>query len=805
MNLLTGRLFWLILAAALAMPGALRAQQSEVEAPPAQRETLAHQIEALAWMALDSQGTPRSDQLDRAQVLLDLATSLWPGEPDRWLLQAELAGVMQNAQARAEALQNYLRLIPSDDATQLDLIMLKLDEFPTLDERLTRVETILRSGSGQRLTPALRSRLASYAAVATQELGKPDRYKSWLGEAVRLDPTNAQAAEQLYRLAVENKADSGRIGSAAANLVVAAPASPTARINLAEILLKQAAYGPSASQYEAARQLAVEPLPREVFGGMVIAMGAGGDAAGALDLLRALEAPIDTSEQGMTAAPATPSADQPVLPPNLELVRLVLLSDSGRTEAASQSLARIERSILAQEPTPRAWAELALSASVAGLRLEETPTWLDRAGEEDSAAVARGWVALQRGDEAAARRILTPVAKQRGLAALGVALLEQDPTAKALALNQVIHAWPTDVAAVLASRKLWSLGKPVEPKPAGRVIASYMENFPGHLWKPALRVSPWIGMKIETSGGRFGYLEPIPVTLSLRNSAQMPIALESGQAAPTQVVLQVVPGLQGRAIAALPLRVLDMQRRLRLEPGESVEVRTRLDSAALAIMTGETPVQTLSVDATAILGPRALPSGGVTPAPVGALTWLNAVEIRGASVTPESVAAQIESARSGSGVARLRALAWLGQVVEKMPEDTVDAEELRRQIADVVNELYPQLNTVEQAWAVRFAGRPEQGESRFTRVLDLAARSDDPLVRITYLATHVAESESPQINAALRHANPQIRRFAEALKIGLAADAAARDAASQNPEQLGGGLTGPSSFDESSFEMAPAE
>jgi len=53
----------------------------------------------------------------------------------------------------------------------------------------------------------------------------------------------------------------------------------------------------------------------------------------------------------------------------------------------------------------------------------------------------------------------------------------------------------------------------------------------------------------------------------------------------------------------------------------------------------------------------------------------------------------------------------------------------------------------------------------FAQIIEVARRSDDPMVRISYLTTKVFDPKSPDIDAAIRHSNPQISQYAKELRV----------------------------------------
>ena len=105
-------------------------------------------------------------------------------------------------------------------------------------------------------------------------------------------------------------------------------------------------------------------------------------------------------------------------------------------------------------------------------------------------------------------------------------------------------------------------------------------------------------------------------------------------------------------------------------------------------------------------------------------------------------------------------------------------------MVEAVIERFPNLDPMAQAMVVRFMIPTEDSQQRFARIHALAQRSDDALVRITYLATQVAEPDSPVIDAALRDGNEDVAAFAQGLRAALE-QASAESAAASPAGQAG--------------------
>ncbi len=773
---------------------AVPADQQSSANDVAARRLLADQLMVLMSQTLAGQDKPRPDQLQRAQVLLDMALTLNPHEAGRWRLRAELAKLMSDPRGRQNALRQYVKLEPKDDAAQLQLIYSHLDAVQTLEKRLQQVEVILKSRSGRQFSRPLRSRLATYAAKAANELGQRDLFTVWLQQALSLDPANTQAAAMAYHLALQQGASVAPLGTTAINRVAAAPANPQARLDLAEILLSQGVYRRAADQYEIAHTLALQPLPNDAYANWALCRAALGEDAQALSMLEQLESkPTDQSAEG-----------QGRLPASLELLRLTILqSAQQQSQAAETSYQRLRAQL--RQPLERATQAHAeqqgdnaqAAASVAVLQAKADVAWAALLFDHDVDAAAnlvrdlaeavhngengpvadrlqrlQGWLALRRGQMDQARQILEKQSANDVFATLGLAEAALNPENRLRWLNKTLEQSPGSLAGLLAARQLRHDHMPINLTRTGTLLLARMDDHPGHLWKPALTISPWVDFTLSVQPGTLDYLEPLHAELTIRNASQMPLALETNEGVPTRVLLAVSPKIEGQTLKQPQPLVVDIDRRLTLGVGESMNVPVRLDRDESGTVLAHQPFDTVTLDVTAVLGPR-LTRGGFTPVPEGGTARARAIEVRGQAVTQTNIEQWIQAVQHGDTTASMHALARLTQVLGHLPAD-LDNAQMRQRIGEAVNEAFVREGPLGRAWVARFVPDTDQTRELFNDVIHRLQRSDEPLVRIVYMITHVKDKNDPLLTASLRHDNRTIRAFAEALRTGLTAETKAQ-------------------------------
>ncbi|MFN0012881.1 MAG: hypothetical protein ACKVS8_14705 [Phycisphaerales bacterium] len=134
-----------------------------------------------------------------AAELLEIARSLAPDDQEilRFLIEAEMQAGRGD---RVDVLtRDLLRLDPADTVAQLSLITARVLRLQSADERLVALEGLL-GPRGEGLDPSVRSRLALDAALLLRERADAKGFAARVREAIRLDPTNRDAASLLVAL-----------------------------------------------------------------------------------------------------------------------------------------------------------------------------------------------------------------------------------------------------------------------------------------------------------------------------------------------------------------------------------------------------------------------------------------------------------------------------------------------------------------------------------------------------------------------------------------------------------------------------
>jgi len=767
-------------------PNVVQAQSQSFPDAASTEQMLADQLIAMAWMAFGREAQPRPDQLQRARVLLDMAAELSPDDEGMWELRVALGHGLQDQSYQIDALTNYLRLQPKDDVAQLQLIQAQLSSIESLDIYLAKLERMLRAEGGEGILSApLRSRLASMAAQSAQEIGDPKRSAGWLGYALKLDPVNPDAARMIYQLALDRGGSARQQGAALVNLLKASPIDPGVRASLANLLMQEAVYTQALEQYGVAMTLVPMQARMEMMTQYALCLIAADEEDQVQPLLLELQLFLKQMQDAQNPAvvdetldDAEPEAisldDLPGLPPSLEMARLILM-EKVNPVAAADAFERMKAAsgvIEDAEERQELLDQLIWVGAVFGQGTEWVQGRINQLeAEDETGRLASGWLALRRGETAAAVEMFESLGEDNYFARLGLASLpDLDEEAKAQAYQEIIWDSPSSMAAVVCAHRLNKMRVSITPTSQGVPLRSLVDDVPKQMWTPAFSVSPWIRMKMTATPGSFGFLQPMRARVNMFNATRFPLALGPGGAMTPVLMVSCSPSMRNEPMGPLSPTFFSLGRRLTLPPGEGITIDVRLDRFHLGQLTAQYPTEPVTFSATGILDPRAQADGSILPGSMGGVSSVSSLMARGTQATPSNLQLWIKDVDSTDSTSQALAIARL-LAVAGQPAESTEALELRDKVRDTISQRYPNFDRLLQAWTVRFMLPDEEGDPVSQRVIDLAQRSDDPLVRIVYLVMNVDAVDAPALTDAIRHDNPTIRSFAEAMRTGFEEDA----------------------------------
>ncbi len=739
-------------------PGGALAQSSDEEA--SLDRLVGDRLVLYALQYLEGDGEVLDFQLEMAEMLFNQALLFSPEDIDLWRLKADLAAARQDWDARQRALRTVLRLDPSDDGTRLDLIYLLLEGIQTLDARLARVESLLMGERAEELSRPLRSRLAVYAAAAARELGDQTKFARWLRAAAQLDPANDSAMRMMLDYAIEQGSGLATLGAVTMQLVAAAPLDRGARVELGLLFLQTGCYERAIGQLILASQLSTGPLPPEVVSSVILAQLATGDVAGASTTLDRMQVtyyagPLDEEEQ------PTPGA----LPLSLEVLRLASLIN-GDEAAALASYERIARELIGQGTVESLAALGRITAMLA-------PAQIDRSGllaglqevAPDVASLVQATIDLGEGRLEAARDRLVLITATEPMADVVLATMPgvSDERARRL-FARAVSAGPEDLAAILAGMLHQArFGEVVRPSRDGERLLELMGRYPSQLWQLDTSFRSWTDVDLRVhEGGSFELLDPMPATLVVSNLTGLPMTFGgSGGAVSDVVMMSFSVSVLGRPYANLPPMIVDVDRRITLDGGRSIEIPINLRQSMLAGLTADNPFTTVFVDMSVVLDPRPTRFGGISAGPLGAVDNERGVVIRSVPPTSERldewIAGMGDLSTADEVLAGLRVMGCATQgLVRGLTED-----EVGRAAGELI-QAYLQAGPKAQTYLIMAMSSVERSNRLLRPILEDAANSDVPIVRMGYLLRHVGSAADVSLRDSLDSEDESLRRFAAA-------------------------------------------
>ncbi|MEM7627260.1 MAG: hypothetical protein AAF333_16815 [Planctomycetota bacterium] len=709
----------------------------------------------------------RPDQITRAEILLDLATELSPDDAELWAMRANLALQAEDPAARLAALRRYVELRPQDDAYHLDLIIGELADVETLDGRLAILEDHIDRAQAEGYTDPLRSRLASAAAAIARELDDNERFLKNLKIAVRADSANGEAAALTFQLAKERNAPPVKAAAAAINLVRSSPLASESRLVMAQSLSEVAVFDRACEQFEVATRLPRTELLPEAFlmtwARCLIADGQKGRA-------EQLFAQIDRIYSGVPIVDDTgetiPAEPKPI-PIEVHLMKRVLWGESPRGQKAYEAAVEAIQGLI-DSGDSGATLELAWVMALFGPDTESVADLLSGQDQDDPRYHrATGFVYMREGAERWARDAFESVASEDDIAAYGLALLQgRDDAGRARFLREVVHSSPDRFGGLLAAHQLHEMRREVLPGSEGQRIIDAMNRLPIGLWRYDTQRNPWVTIRASFDELRTQYLQPIHATLVLQNAMSIALPVNPQVGLGKTALVSVAAYSGGQGIGQLPPVVMDLGRRLTLEPNERWEIKQRIDLSIFGLFLLANSPSTLTYNTTFMVSPQTAPNGGLTAGPLGGIDTVRSVQAFVPGYSEANLNLWADLAQNGDGQSQFAALALLSRVGEGLTQSEIDPQ-LSRRCIDAVNQTFENSGPVARAWILSMLPPQDNNRSEFQTVLDLAQRSDDPLVRIVYLSNQVREPDGRPITTAIRDGSPRVQRFAEALREAL--------------------------------------
>ncbi len=792
----------------------LQALESRAGVSQTSAQLLADQLVILARRAASMEGEHAQV---RTRMLLEQAIALTP--EDLEIHRLRLWHLRENADedpaALRQALESYCPMAPDDEAARLELINLQMADLQTTAERIAFLTKHLDATGRDEPGDAMKSRLASMIAAIANEQGDRKLYLKHLHQAMTLDHSNKHA----FLMALEEirKHKSGLLNHGIGWLAVirSDPVDPAARLALASILLQLREYNGAARQYEAVRNMSAISADPNFWGQWAICLASQGDARSALAMLRELEEYMHMKAQQEAAqkaaeeaaareddpfappTPETPPAPEPVkvsLPVDLQLLQILMHHQLNNHEMVRSIYGVMRKQLDEKLALERkrfdadvVWWSLFVDEGLGegGIDLNEAISVLEQELGADAPAIVRirAWKLMREDARAAARKVLTAHAEEHQFAVYGLALLEEDEgnTSEAVRFYRLaVQMRPDSPLGMCAAMEMHRLKEAIVPDPAAAKLLLALASWPGRVVVPPRGGAGFVDFKMSVKPETVNYLDPIPATITIRNTTDLALSIGDDGVIPAQVWLSVSISREGQSLGRDVL-VANIGRRLRLLPNESIEIETRLDRATFGMTLAAQPLAQFGLDVRLVHVQPLERDAQLAPNYLGSTTSVFGLSRRTVPMAYGHVPVLTAAAESNSPTRRMRALALLCRLASlPVPEDNQQAREANQAAASFIERSYRPLNSRMKAWVVRFL--PVEREP-YREIFVNLTQSSDLLPWIMGLEIHVAELEDPLLQRAIDNQNPAVKRYATAFRQSLEALIKAREEAERAREE----------------------
>jgi hypothetical protein len=602
----------------------LPAQAQPLAAKPAQQATLSEQ---------------QLDQLIAARiyrtVVLDLRAATSPGSTDYAIAQAALQHARVFAPQNAElvralisaayaasddaSVQEYtkdlVRLDTSDTVAQLRLISSRIRSLQTVDQRIAAYDRLLGS-DGDKLDASVRSRLALDAALLAREMGNDESFVNRLKLAVQLDASNKDAALLAMSFASQ-QADPRARFELLSNLLLSDPLDPAVHLQVRDELAQGGAFVQAERFHNIAlRSNPAGPGPAEQLEGLCLAWRTTGASTALAELNKLLAIAKDQQRRALEASGDASTSDlrspeEVRLPIELDELRVAAAANANDQEALIAAMTDLaashaEQSQLMRDPVRRGPMDEAEALDLALQHDIEAAAWRMLTGVEgkptaealntlidslpekaDDARVPtlRALAAYALGDDVGTVTLTQGVTidEPYKMLARGLALTRIKGKSKegAQLLREIDRAMPLTALGAWAGSRATAADITSSHAEAA-TLGSLARGIP--LWVDAMAQKPGVFQMLTVDHDRMraSATDVVSLNARIKNVTNVPLALGEEKTLGSRVALtprlEVTPPELALLIQG---EVIELDRRLRLMPGEELSISVMRPEAGL--------------------------------------------------------------------------------------------------------------------------------------------------------------------------------------------------------------------------------
>lgn len=784
-------------------------------AGPVTPEEVGAALVRTATLDLGMRISPLAEDYEIAGAALWLAGSMRPNDAETARLLAAAAWSAGDREMLLEATRQVVRLDPADTVAQLRLISANINARQTVEQRLEAYERFL-GPAGRTLDASVRSRLALDAALLMREVGDNAGFERRLRDSVDLDPTNKDAVSLATRTFGTDDAAVTELAAWQTRLLYADPLDPHVHFTLARICSGQGALD-SAERFLAN---AVR-LFRVVFGETPtslreIELAFMWHRRGAPAVLETLNPPLrDAREQAaalieMRRAAGEPTSDLPTpdklrYDPGIDRIRLLAAHSVGDDETVESALFDLGANtsetlqklgeMLSQQGVDVGQVVLEMirvfsEFQVTRLMVQRDPQLVREQidgffgpipGALELLQPLQAWIAYAEKDYIRALDLVgqpRPGTNDDMLVALAYDRLGDTDRAVPIYMQ---YARQSGVNAYggMARARLKQLGREQEIiSSAGRQLETAFARVPAWIDRMTMDPRSFMMLQAEVVSATVGPLEPSKIRVRLRNAGAIPLGLGASRPIGSRILIGPRPISRLADFAGAPTpKVLEFDRRLRLEPLQDLEVEIEADSAYTSWLREVNAHVSLRDRYRVVQSFQPSPRGGLINAPLALVTESSIIQRLVLELAREGVE-RIESTIASGEPAGLRPaiVATMSRMIAPAQGLALTDAEQRR---------------LASAWTARFADSSQDeralmllklphgrqvpamlafDEAVIDTVLEEAARRGgavDGGVLIAAMMTRVTDPENAVFGLAGQSDDPRIRRLADRLRARL--------------------------------------
>lgn len=765
------------------------------------REFAARSLARSVIVQLRSIAEPTARDFRIAAHMLERAREIapWEGEIARRVVDAwESAGEWDRAM---KATAEVVRLDPLDTVAQLRLLSGRISRMQTIEERLETYDRLLGEG-GSRLDPSVRSRLALDAALLLREVGDERGFLDRLTQATTLDSTNKDAAAMAASYFLERSSDPlGRV-EMMVNVVLADPTDESAHLNLSRELRAHGAYSQAERFFDLGASLIFQKegaiAPELQVEGLLTRWLSNGSEALIAELSE-LESALRARRRGEIAAAQAAGQDpgEPLekfrMPWDLETLRMAASLAVGRDDAARASVRNIGTQLeeeiarfLAAGAGTEGGRALPPSALMSLVELMWMQLWADQnigaatqaytqasameLLDEDAIARFGGWLELRRGNLEAAEELLSPLARLDPRARLGLAQIAEKRGDMEKAASHyayvALRQGGTLLGAYAKERIRTILPQPLLPTETAERLERYCVSVPEWIDRMVADPRSYLALSLEHPSESATVLDPVMLRVTLRNVGRAPVSLGLQQAVETRLMLSPSLTIDGEPQSQrVRPEIVELDRRLRLAPGEALEVMAWAGQGVVGAVMEASTLNTIGLRWRGLQGFILTEDGEFRARPRSLTADSGLLTRRRAEPLGSSPGGAAQAIPAMQGKALLEGMLFVRGTAILASNPQVD-EQMKSGAQLLVAAMAQRMATMSVAERVLattlIANTQRYGEDS---PLDIAAKGDpSPLVNLVWLSLRALDPEDPTFTRVIAEGTPDMAQAARLIR-----------------------------------------